>query len=194
MAQLDAGQFVAEDVPAEQALTVQGVVAEFEKVDDVIAAAKAVHAAGYRYFDVHSPFPIHGLDIDMGVKPTILPWIVFVAGVMGAAVGLTLTIWTMSIAYPFLISGKPLNSIPAWIPVVFECTILLSAFAATFGMLVLNKLPMLYNPLLQVERFRRATDDRFFVVVDARDDRFDEAKTSQMLEDLGASAVETVKD
>ena len=194
MAQLDAGQLVTEDVPAEQALTVQGVLAEFEKVDDVIAAAKAVHGAGYRYFDVHSPFPIHGLDIDMGVKPTILPWIVFVAGVTGAAAGLGLTVWTMSIDYPFLISGKPMNSIPAWIPVVFECTILLAAFGATFGMLVLNKLPMLYNPLLNVERFRRATDDRFFVVVDARDDRFNEAKTTQMLEELGASAVETVKD
>ena len=194
MAQLDAGQQIVQEQAQDEALTVEGVIAEFDNVDGVVAAAKRVHADGFRYFDVHSPFPIHGLDLDMGVKPTILPWLVFVAGVMGAAGGLALTVWTMSIDYPFLISGKPLNSIPAWIPVVFECTILLAAFAATFGMFVLNKMPMLYNPLLKVERFRRATDDRFFVVVDARDSRFDEQRVSQMLEQMGASAVETVRD
>ncbi|MEX0887224.1 MAG: DUF3341 domain-containing protein [Phycisphaeraceae bacterium] len=194
MAQLEAGQQIAAERAAEEPGAVRAIVAEFVDVDTVVAAAKAVHGAGFKYFDVHSPFPIHGLDLQMGIRRTILPWIVLVAGLTGAAGGLTLTVWTMSVDYPFLISGKPLNSLPAWMPVVFECTILLAAFGATFGMFLLNKLPLLYNPLLKVERFRRATDDRFFVVIDARDGHFDQPKVTRMLEELGASAVEAVRD
>lgn len=171
-----------------------GLMAEFEDVSSVLAAARAVRDAGYRRFDVHSPFPIHGVEKAVGIPPTILPWLVLGGGLTGMTAGLVLTIYTMSIDYPYLISGKPFNSMPAWIPVIFELTILLSAFAAVFGMLLLNKLPLLSHPLLNNERFRRATSDRFFVVIDARDQMFDADRTSELLNDQGAAAVELVMD
>ncbi|MFA9477587.1 DUF3341 domain-containing protein [Phycisphaerales bacterium AB-hyl4] len=171
---------------------VYALLAEFEDVDGVKSAAHALKGEGYRLFDVHSPFPIHGLDHDLNITPTILPWIVLGGGLTGMAAGLVLTIWTQSIDYPFLVSGKPLNSMPAWIPIVFELTILLSAFGAVFGMLVLNKLPLLSQPLLQNERFRRATDDRFFITVLTTDKHYDRQGTAEFLEKQGAAAVEAV--
>lgn len=182
-----------------------GLVAEFDDVTTVMNAARAVREAGYQRFDVHSPFPIHGIDDAMGIRPTILPWIVLVAGLTGCASGLFLTIWTMSTSfewvpfealkgYEYLISGKPLNSMPAWIPVIFELTILLSAFGAVFGMLILNKLPMLYHPLFKIDRFRRVTDDRFFLAIEARDEQFALQATAQLLKDQGATVVEEVDE
>lgn len=181
-----------------------GLLAEFPDVDSVTAAAVAVREAGYRYFDVHSPFPLHGIDKAIGTKPTILPWITLVCGLTGCAAGLFLTIYTMSATvdlpleslegYPYIVSGKPLVSLPAFIPVIFELTILFSAFGAAFGMLLLNKLPMLYHPLLKVDRFRRATQDRFFVVVEARDEKYDQDQTGNLLRQQGATAVEVVPE
>jgi len=169
------------------------LLAEFKTVDEVKRAAIALKRDGYRYFEVHSPFPIHGLEDALDMKPTILPWLVLGGGLTGMLGGLVLTIYTMSIDYPYLISGKPLNSLPAWIPVVFECTILFAALTAVFGMLLLNRLPMLYHPLLSSERFKRATNDRFFVSVLSRDRRFDRDKTSAFLEQQGAEAVEAIE-
>lgn len=182
------------EAPEDGDAQVFGLMAEFEDVSSVLAAARAVRDAGYRRFDVHSPFPIHGVEKAVGIPPTILPWLVLGGGLTGMTAGLVLTIYTMSIDYPYLISGKPFNSMPAWIPVVFELTILLSAFAAVFGMLLLNKLPMLSHPLLNNDRFRRATSDRFFVVIDARDQMFDADRAGELLRDQGAAAVELVMD
>ena len=171
-----------------------GLVGEFETVVDVYNAAERVRQAGYRKWDVHSPFPIHGIDAAIGVRPTILPWVVLGFGVTGLLVGLLLAWYTNAVDYPFLISGKPIFSLPANIPVIFETTILLSAFAAVFGMLLLNRLPLLYNPLFRLRRFRRVTNDRFFVMIDARDPRFDLQHSAELLKDAGASAVEEVRD
>ncbi|MEX1015632.1 MAG: DUF3341 domain-containing protein [Phycisphaeraceae bacterium] len=168
------------------------LLAEFDTVDSVKAAAHALKGEGYRLFDVHSPFPIHGLDHDLRITPTILPWIVLGGGLAGMTAGLVLTIWTQSIDYPYLVSGKPLNSMPAWMPIVFELTILLAASAAVFGMLLLNKLPLLSQPLLQNERFRRATDDRFFITVMTTDKHYDPQRTADFLQSQGAAAVEPV--
>lgn len=178
---------------ADQAPTVYGLLAEFNDVDSVVDAARAVRSAGHQRFDVHSPFPIAGIDDVIGIRPTILPWIALLCGLAGLTGGLVLSVWTMSIDYPYLISGKPFNSMPAWIPVIFECTILLAAFGAVFGMFLLNKQPMLYNPLFKHDRFRRASSDRFFIAIEARDRRFDLGKTRQLLEDQGATAVEIVE-
>jgi hypothetical protein len=171
-----------------------GYLAEFDSVDAILAAAEKVRDAGYRRWDTHSPFPIHGMDDAMGIRPTILPWIVAAGGVLGMLGGLALEVFTNSIDYPFLISGKPLVSLPAFIPVIFECTILVASFTAAFTMLVLNKLPMLYNPLFKSERFRRVTNDRFFVVIDATDPNFDERQTEQLLRSLNPIALERFTD
>jgi hypothetical protein len=171
-----------------------GYLAEFENVDAILAAAEKVRDAGYRRWDVHSPFPIHGMDDAMGIRPTVLPWIVAIGGVMGLLGGLALQVFTNSIDYPFFISGKPLVSLPAFIPVIFECTILVASFTAAGAMLVLNKLPMLYNPLFKSERFRRVTNDRFFVVIDATDPLFDEKQTLALLNSLNPTAIERFED
>ena len=183
------------DAPAEvEPVELVGLMAEYPNVDAIMNAAHAVRAAGHTRWDVYSPFPIHGMDAAMGVKPTVLPWLVLGGGLFGCAGGLVLQWFCNAHDYPFYISGKPLWSLPANIPVIFECTILCASLAAVFGMFALNRLPMLYNPLFKSDRFRRATTDRFFVVIDASDPRFDETQTSNLLKEAGATAVERVED
>ncbi len=171
-----------------------GLLAEFEELDGVVNAARKVRAAGYKIWDVHSPFPIHGIDAVIGIRPTILPWIVLAGGVTGLLTGVGLQWFCNAFDYPFLISGKPIFSLPANIPIVFECTVLFSALSAVFGMLALNRLPLLYNPLFTSSRFRRVTNDRFFIWIDVSDAKFDEEKTAEFLTSAGAHAVERIED
>jgi hypothetical protein len=193
------------DVPLQGTQRVWGMIAEFDTPADIMAAAQKVRAEGFRYWDCHTPFPVHGLDKAMGVKRTILPVLVFGAGFTGLLAGLGLQIFTNSLSlsiwalvwvtgYPFLISGKPLLSIPAFIPVVFEVTVLLSALSAAGLMLLMNGLPRLYHPLFTSKRFLRATDDRFFISIEARDPRFVRSRTEAFLQGLGAKSVEVIED
>ncbi len=126
----------------------------------------------------------------MGIRPTGLPWIVLLAGLSGALVALVGQWWTNAVDYPFWISGKPLFSLPANIPVIFELTILLSAFGAFLGMLALNKLPQLSNPLFRKASFLRATTDRFFLMIEAADSQFDATRTRALLDSLDCEGVE----
>lgn len=161
-----------------------GFLVEFDNVDDLIHGAEAVREAGYTRWDAHTPFVVHGLDRAMGIKPTILPFLVLGGGATGLAGGLALQWWTNAVNYPFLISGKPLFSLPANIPVAFETTILLAALTTLVGMLALNRLPQLYHPLFNSNRFRKATDDRFFISVESADPIFDPDTTREFLEGL----------
>jgi hypothetical protein len=170
------------------------LLAEFTDVDGVVNAARKVRADGYKVWDVHSPFPIHGVDAVIGVRPTILPWLVLGGGTFGCLGGIALQWWTNAVDYQFMISGKPTWSLPANIPVIFECTVLFSALTAVFGMLGLNRLPLLYNPVFKSKRFKRVTDDRFFILIDAADKKFDETKTAEFLKSAGATAVERIED
>lgn len=171
-----------------------GFLAEYETVDAVMEAARKCRDAGFSRWDVHTPFPVHGMDEAMGVKPTILPWMVLGGGLFGLTGGLAMQWWMNAIDYQYIISGKPYWSLPANIPVIFECIVLCSAFTAVFGMFMLNKLPCLYNPLFKSQRFKRATDDRFFIVIDASDPKFDEAGTPRFLQGTHPVAVEQVID
>ncbi|MDP8246014.1 MAG: DUF3341 domain-containing protein [Candidatus Hinthialibacter antarcticus] len=171
-----------------------GFLVEFEEVDDLRSAAEKVRDAGYTQWDCHSPFPIHGMDGAMGIKPTILPWFVLCAGIIGATVGLLMQWYMNAVDYPIIISGKPMFSLPANIPIIFELTILLSALTAVGGLFALNGLPMHYHPLFSNERFLRATNDRFFLVIEARDPKFNLEQTRQLLDSFGGAAVETVED
>ncbi|MFH0793157.1 MAG: DUF3341 domain-containing protein, partial [bacterium] len=127
---------------------------------------------------------VHGLDGAMGIRPTILPLIVFGGGLTGCAAGLALQWWTNAVDYPFLISAKPYFSLPANIPIIFEITVLFSAITTVLAMLALNNLPLHYHPLFRSERFRRSTSDRFFIVVEAQDPKFDAKKTHVFLGSL----------
>ncbi len=181
-----------------------GVLAEFHDPASLLHAAEKVRDAGYRWWDCHTPFPVHGLDKAMGVQRTILPILVFGAGLTGTTVGFILQAFTNASSislwalvwvtgYPFLISGKPFLSLPAFIPVMFELTILLAATSCVGLMLLLNGLPWLSHPLLRSKRFLRATDDRFFIVIQSRDPRFFRSRTEEFLTGLGAKAVEAVE-
>ena len=178
-----------------------GLLAEYANVQDLLAAARTVRDQGYTRWDVHSPFPVHGMDRAMGVRPTRLPLIVLIMGLTGALGGLFLVWWTNATSFPlphalrgyqFVIAGKPIFSLPANIPVIFETTVLLAAFGAVFGMLGLNRLPRLFNPLLTSERFRHVTQDGFFISIEVADPRFHRARTAELLLNAKAKAIEEV--
>ena len=146
-----------------------GLIAEFASPESLVSAGTATREEGYRRLEAFSPFPVHGIDRAIGVRPTPLPWLVLGAGITGAIVALAGQWFTNAFDYPFLISGKPLFSLPANIPVTFEVIILVSAVTAFLGVLALNGLPRFSNPLFSSQRFLRATQDRFFLLVQAAD-------------------------
>ncbi len=181
-----------------------GLMAEFETPGAIIAAAHQVREAGFKWWDCHTPFAVHGLDKAMGIRPTILPILVFGAGLTGLLLGMLLQWYTNATnleawigfpvtGYGFLISGKPLSSVPAWIPIMFELTVLLSAVACFIFVLALNGLPRFYHSCFKSERFLRASDDRFFVVIEARDPLFYRKKTEAFLSSLEPTAVEVLE-
>jgi hypothetical protein len=171
-----------------------GYLVAFDKVDELLRGARVVRDAGYTCWDTHSPFVLHRLDAAMGVKKTILPYIVFLGGLTGAAAGILLQWWTNAVDYPFLISGKPLFSLPANIPIAFETTILFAAMSALVGMLALNGLPQLSHPLFTNRSFKRATDDTFFISIEAKDPLFDHVETRRLLEEISGRTVEEIED
>jgi mono/diheme cytochrome c family protein len=173
----------------------RGILAEYTSPHDLIQAATKVRDAGYQRWDSYSPFPVHGLDPAMGIRPTHLPWVVLAAGLTGATVALTFQWWTSTRDYPWIVSGKPLFSWPANIPITFELMVLSAALTAFFSMLIFNRLPHPSHALDNVRRFARATDDRFFVFIDAADARFDREGTLALLKGTASAAsVEVVMD
>jgi hypothetical protein len=173
-------------------LPLYGIMAEFEQPDQVVNAAKSAYAAGYRNMDAYSPMPVHGLSEALGFHYTRLPLVVLIGGIIGCIGGFGFQYWVSVINYPVIVAGKPMNSWPSFIPVTFECTILLAALSAVFGMLALNGLPQPYHPVFNADRFEHATRDRFFLCIEARDPKFDRLATRAFLESLGAHEVSEV--
>lgn len=173
---------------------VYGVLAEYTDPGALMHAADGVYKAGYRKFDAHSPFPIHGMDKAMGLGNSKVGFICLLGGIAGLSLATWLQWWTSAVDYPVNISGKPFFAIEPSIPVMFELTVLFSAFAAVIGMLLLNGLPRPYNPLFYSEEFGRVTDDAFFIFIAAEDDKFDMEKTGETLKKLGALNLEVIKD
>jgi hypothetical protein len=170
-----------------------GVMAQFDNPSQLVAAARAAYAAGYRQINGYSPFPIEELDEAIGFKRTTLPYIVFAGGVLGALGGFFLQYWTEVMDYPLNVGGKPFNSWPAFIPITFECTVLGAAFAAVFGMLALNKLPQPYHPVFNAPSFALATRDSFFLVIEAKDAKFNYDEAVRFLKNLDPREVVDVE-
>jgi len=191
---------------SEEGAVLYGLLAEFVSIDDFLEAAAIVRDHDYTRWDVHSPFPVHGMGRIIGGPAigrlsTRLSVIVLLTGLCGLFGGLFLVWWTNATSwsvphairgYEFIIAGKPIFSLPANIPVIFETTVLLAAFGATFGMLALNGLPRLFHPLLASERFARVTQDRFFISIEAADPKFDRMKTVELLLGAKATVVEEI--
>lgn len=177
-----------------------GLAAEFTDTSGIFHAAEKTNAAGYKWFDCHVPFAVHGLDRAMGVKMTILPIMVFFGGLAGLIASCILQIFTNSvqfdfwalvpvIGYQFDVSGKPLMGPAAFVPVAFEMTVLFAALTAVFGTLFLNKLPLFYHPVLKHPALARATDDRFFLVIEAKDPKFSRSEVEAFLKTLNPETV-----
>lgn len=171
-----------------------GIIAEFESAEELLHAAKRAREAGYTQMDAYSPFPVHGLSEAIGFEDHKLPWTVFFAGVVGAIAGFSLQYYISVVDYPLNIGGRPFLSWPSFIPVTFETTVLFAAFGAFIGMLAFNGLPQPYHPVFNAPRFERASQDRFFLCIEAKDPLFDRTKTRQFLENLGARLVSEVEE
>jgi len=169
-----------------------GALGRFAGPRELLAACETVRDAGFRRWDAHTPFPVHGLDRAMGLRPSVLPRIVFVLGFGGAAAAFLFQVWVHTTAYPLVISGKPFLSWPAFVPVTFEVGVLCGALGAVFGMLGLNRLPRHHHPLFNSREFERATNDGFFISIESDDPQFDAERTPGLLRQAGAAHVELV--
>ena len=167
-----------------------GLLAEFDTPGALMRAATVVRDQGFERWDCHSPFPVHGLDLAMGLRRTPVPWIVLIGGTVGCATGVLLQWWTNARDYPLIVSDKPLWSLPANIPVAFELTVLFSALSAFAALFLFNRLPRFFHPVFQSERFRRVTCDGFFITIESSDPRFDVERTEALLRSAGARHVE----
>ena len=173
--------------------TIYGLMAEFDDPTNLVSAAKRTYAAGYRQIDTFSPYPIEEAWEAIGQHDRRLSLIVLGGGLTGLLTGLGLQEWVHQIAYPINIAGKPLNSWPQFVPVIFELTILFAALAGVIGMILLNGLPMPYHPVFNVARFERASRDKFFLLVESADPKFDRMQTLDFLKTLNASEINEVE-
>jgi len=175
---------------------VYGYLAEFESASALYKAAEKVRDAGYKKWDCYSSYPIHGMDDAMGMRRSILPYFVFFGGTAGLITAITLAYTTQVVIYPTIVQAKPanINTIPAFFPIMFELTILLSGFTVLFGLLGLMQLPRFNHPLFASRQFNRVTDDGFFLAIEARDPHFSSEDTKALLEDAGGANVELVED
>src|SRR6187401_999199 len=170
-----------------------GLLAEFDSPAQLVAAAKRTHEAGYRQIDTFSPYPIEEAWEAIGQHDRRLSAIVLGGGLMGLLTGLGLQEWVHNVAYPINIAGKPLNSWPQFVPVCFELTILFAALSGVIGMILLNGLPMPYHPVFNVARFERASRDKFFLLVESADPKFDREQTREFLKGLNPSEINEVE-
>ena len=170
---------------------VYGLLAEFAKPEELLAAAKRVAGEGYKKIDAYTPFAVHGVDEAIGAK-TILPWIIFGGGLTGGLTGFGMQVFASAYHYKINVGGKPLISWPSFFPITFELTILFAAASAVFGMLLLNGLPRLHNPLFNVPEFAGASQDSYFLCIEAADPKFDLEHTSRFLEGLSPKTISEV--
>jgi hypothetical protein len=169
-------------------------MAEFDDANALVAATRRAHDEGYRQMDAYSPFPIEELHEALGSHHSRLPLIVLIGGLCGCVGGFALQYWAAAIAYPLNVGGRPFNSWPSFIPVTFECTILVAALSAVLGMLALNGLPMPHHPVFNVPRFALASRNRFFLCIEVKDRKFDLESTRRFLETLEPREVSIVAD
>jgi hypothetical protein len=172
---------------------IYGMMAEFETPTELVIAIRKARDAGYRRMDAYTPFPIEEVSEALHIHDRRLPLLVLIGGIVGFFGGYGLQYWISVIAYPLNVGGRPLHSWPAFMPITFECTVLVAALTAVFGLLALNGLPMPYHPVFNVPRFALASRDRFFLCIEARDPQFDREATRRFLTRLDPRSVAEVE-
>jgi Alternative complex III, ActD subunit len=172
---------------------IEAVLAEFKDPGDILHAAEKVRDAGFKEWDVHSPFPIHGMDGAMGEKRSPLGWMVGLAALIGVLVGIGMQGWMNAVDYKLVIAGKTFFSYQAFFPVTFALGVLFSVITAVFGMLSLNKLRY-HHPVFHSENFERFSNDAFFISIMAEDKKFNNEKTPQFLEEIGGTNIELLEE
>ncbi len=170
-----------------------GLVAEFDDPEDLLEATRAARERGYRRMEAYSPYPIKELDEYLPMW-NYLPTVVFVAGVLGAFTAFYMQYFIAAHVYPVNVGGRPLNSWPSFIVITFELTILFASCAAFFGMLYFGGFPAPYHPLFRIPNFRRASDDGFFLCIEARDPRYHPQDTVRFLQSFEPLQVWEVDD
>lgn len=168
---------------------IYGLLAEFDTPTEMVEAARKVRDAGYKKTDAFSPFPLHEIDEALGIKRSILPFMVFGGGLTGLLTGIGLQYFVHVFDYPIIVGGRPFFSLPSFIPVTYELTILLAAFTAVFGMIALNGLPQPYHPVFNVPRFALASREKFFLLIERKDAKFDYDETRNFMLTLNAQEV-----
>lgn len=170
---------------------IYGIMAEFETATDLVSAARRTREAGFKKFDAYSPLPLHELDDAMDLHDNRVSIFTFLGGVAGGSLGFGLCCWC-ALAFPLDIGGRPLISVPMFIPITFELTILLGGLTAGISMLLMNGLPMPYHPVFNVERFQNASRSKFFLCIESADPKFDRQATATFLESLNPEALSEV--
>lgn len=170
------------------------VLAEFDTPKSCLKAAESLRDAGYKHFDAHTPFPVHGMDRAMGLSQSPMGWLALLGGLTGCVSAFVMIWWMNAVDYPIIVGGKPPLALPAMIPVMFEVTILLTGFATFFGLLHLMRLPRHHHPIFESDRFAAFSDNRFFISVEASDPLFDSVKTQELFQRLSPLHVEVVEE
>ena len=185
----------AVEVPADpkSRMKPRRLLAEYETTADVIHAAETLRDAGYKAFEAHSPFPIHGMDAAMGLPDSKLGWIVLACGLTGVTSAWVMMYWMNGVDYPLIIGGKPPGTLPSMVPIMFELTVLLSSFGAVLGMFGLNRLPQHHDVIFYSDRFAAFSNDKFFISVESTDPKFDVQKTRQLLERSKPECIEVIE-
>lgn len=170
------------------------LLAEYNTPLECIHAAEKLRDAGYKDFDAHTPYPVHGMDKAMGLDDSKMGWLSLGGGITGLLVGIVMIFWMNGYDYPIIIGGKPADAVPSAVPILFELTILLTGFGTFFGLLGLCKLPRHHHPVFHSDRFATASDDKFWISVEASDPKFDLIKTKALLQSAGPSHLELIEE
>ncbi len=172
-----------------------GLLAVFDTPADAMHAAEKVRDAGYSKWDVHTPYPVHGLDAAMGLPNSKVGWFTFCGGATGYTTGMIMIWWMNAYDYKIVIGGKPMFSPFFSFPVSYELTILFASFGSLIGMFLLNRLPRLHHPLLKNRKFcSGATHDKFILVIETADPKFNDQETRKLLASAGSKHIEMVED